>query len=366
MEFNMVTTSDEADAPRTLERNLRDTGQGLVIWSMFSILLILLYALAFWSAGFERMISIFTHGSLISVAFGSIGSLMGFLFGIPKTLQSASALNATSQSASQSGQINGGADDYHQSVNTNLEQISDWLTKILVGVGLTQLQNMPQKLMGLAAYFQSGLGGNAPLTLVIILNSMVLGFFAGYLLTRLFLAGAFVSADRFASADLARKEQFAQGLTEAGAYHKAISTLEAALAEIGPRTSIDVKRDIYEGLLYNYLYVEPPEGFQKAIQYGRTYNEQEPATPSTKIWAYLAAAYGQQYKWEQDHGKNKDVLDSARKNALDAIDRSLKLEPKMKSLLRSMWDPTDPTKERSQEDDLEVFYTDTDFQKLLA
>jgi hypothetical protein len=38
----------------------------------------------------------------------------------------------------------------------------------------------------------------------------------------------------------------------------------------------------------------------------------------------------------------------------------------MKLLLKSMWDPTDPTKERSQEDDLEVFYTDADFQKLLA
>src|SRR5205085_11890184 len=29
-----------------------------------------------------------------------------------------------------------------QSVNTNLEQISDWLTKILVGVGLTQFGSL--------------------------------------------------------------------------------------------------------------------------------------------------------------------------------------------------------------------------------
>jgi len=34
--------------------------------------------------------------------------------------------------------------------NTNLEQISDWLTKILVGVGLTQLREIPGQVQRLA------------------------------------------------------------------------------------------------------------------------------------------------------------------------------------------------------------------------
>jgi len=218
----------------------------------------------------------------------------------------------------------------------------------------------------MAAYFQSGLGGNVSVTLVIILNAMVFGFFAGYLLTRLFLAGAFGKADRD-EASLKSREQFAQGLTEAGAYRKAISTLETTLADVGPSTPKEVKKSIYESLLYNYLYVDPPIGFQKAIEYGRAYNEQEPGNPSAKIWAYLAAAYGQQYKSElEKHDKRQEVLDAARKNALDAIAKSLAIEPRMKQLLRALWNPNDPTKEPSQEDDLEVFFNDPEFQKLLG
>jgi tetratricopeptide (TPR) repeat protein len=181
----------------------------------------------------------------------------------------------------------------------------------------------------------------------------------------LFLAGAFYGADR-AAATLIVREQFAQGLTEAGAYSKAVATLETTIADVGPDTSKDVKKNIYEGLLYNNLYVDPPDGFQKAIEYGRTYIKEEPQTPSARIWAYLAAAYGQQFKWEEDHEKRQTVLDSARKNALDAVTNSLNLEPKTKALLSLLWNPNDPVKERSQEDDLEVFYPDPDFQKLLG
>ena len=170
-----------------------------------------------------------------------------------------------------------------------------------MGVGLTQLNQAPQKLEKLAAYFQTGLNNSASITLVIFLNSTVFGFFAGYLLTRLFLASAFWTAQQ--SENLRGAEQFARGLTEAGAYGKAISTLEETLGQITPDTPKDVKRRIYENLVYNYLYEPAPTGFQKAIEYGRAYIEQEPDTPSARIWAYLAAAYGQRYSWELNHEK---------------------------------------------------------------
>lgn len=360
-----MNASQQSETARTQEQNLHDTGQGLVTWASCSIFLIIIYALSFTSDGIACVLSIISHGTMVAVAFASVGSLVGFLFGIPRTLQTASGLPASNESAGKDAGKSGGGDEYHQSVNTNLEQISDWLTKILVGVGLTQLQHIPEKLENMAWYFKSGLGGNASIALVIILNAMVFGFFAGYLLTRLFLAGAFGKADRD-EASLKRREQFAQGLTEAGAYSKAISTLEATLADVGPSTPKEVKRNIIESLVYNYLYVDPPTGFQKAIEYGRTYNDQEPSNPSPRIWGYLAAAYGQQYKWELDHDKRKDVLDGAKKNALDAVSKALSLEPRMKTFLRPLWDPGDPTKESSQEDDLEVFFNEPEFQKLLG
>jgi hypothetical protein len=360
----MIDTHSAPEVERSPERNLRETLKGLVVWGAGSGLLVAVYACSFWSRGFLEVVSIFGHGALIAIAFSSVGSLIGFLFGIPRTLQSASFMppkvvpSSTSVLATPGGDPTG----YQQTVNTNLEQISDWLTKILVGVGLTQLQHIPEKLKGMASYFQYGMGSNAPVTLVILLNAMVYGFFAGYLLTRLFLAGAFYGADT----GLIGKEQFARGLTEAGAYNEAISTLEGLLAQVGPTTPPDVKMNIYAGLTYNYLYLPPPRGFQKAIQYGEAYNQQEPSNPSTRIWAYLAAAYGQQYKWEQDHDKRDAVLKSARSSALKAIQTALSLDQRIKPLLKALWDPNDPAKERSQEDDLEVFYDDLDFKKLLG
>src|SRR6202043_965823 len=51
------------------------------------------------------------------------GGIVGFLFGIPRTVQG----SAPSEKASQ------------YKTNTNLEQVSDWLTKIIVGIGLVQI-----------------------------------------------------------------------------------------------------------------------------------------------------------------------------------------------------------------------------------
>ena len=92
-----------------------------------------------------------------------MGVLTGFLFGIPKNLES-----------------------------SQLEQISDWITKIIVGVGLTQLSKIPHKLHVWAGVIstQAGGGGCSPsvsFILALILYFMTVGFLAGYLLTKLFL-----------------------------------------------------------------------------------------------------------------------------------------------------------------------------------
>jgi hypothetical protein len=59
-------------------------------------------------------------------------------------------------------------------------------------------------------------------------------------------------------------------------------------------------------------------------------------------------------------------MKAARQGALDAIRRALQLEPRMISLFRLVWDPNDPTKVSSEENDLEVFYTDEEFKQIFA
>jgi CheY-like chemotaxis protein len=114
------------------------------------------------------------------------GGLLGFLFGIPRSL----AGREGARDAADAGEY---------SPNTNLEQISDWLTKILVGVGLVQFTILAQHAGELVEFLGPAFGG-APLgetfagaTLVIFSIS---GFLAFYLVTRISLPGAFAHADR--------------------------------------------------------------------------------------------------------------------------------------------------------------------------
>ncbi|HEY0096399.1 MAG TPA: hypothetical protein VGB96_18870, partial [Archangium sp.] len=145
-------------------------------------------------------------GLLIAAAFLALGMLLGFLFGVPRSAQepTAAAPPAEGGAASASTASN------RIKVNTNLEQISDWLTKILVGVGLTQFGQIPTLLKNLAGFVAKGMGDapSDPLFAIgLILYFSICGFFTGYLLTRLFLAGAFMVADNMSEEALRQSQE---------------------------------------------------------------------------------------------------------------------------------------------------------------
>jgi tetratricopeptide (TPR) repeat protein len=134
---------------------------------------------------------------LWSFACFAIGALIGFLFGIPKVLQG--DFNARDANASTAVVKKSGAVEYNLRVNTNLEQISDWLTKIFVGLGLVQLQRVPEHLNRASEFIAFGLGsGTKFFAAALIVYFLILGFLGFYLLTRLYLAGALGRADRIA------------------------------------------------------------------------------------------------------------------------------------------------------------------------
>jgi hypothetical protein len=115
------------------------------------------------------------------------GGLLGFLFGIPRSLAGA-----------ESGERDAAKGPAYRP-NTNLEQISDWLTKILVGVGLVQFATLARHAGDLIEFLGPALGGGprgetfAAATLVVF---SVSGFLAFYLVTRIYLGRAFARADR--------------------------------------------------------------------------------------------------------------------------------------------------------------------------
>jgi hypothetical protein len=85
---------------------------------------------------------------------------------------------------------------------SNLEQVADWVTKLLLGGGLTQMQRIPPKIWQWAHVVALGIIGDDPkindrLILAqqsfaagLLVYGFILGFFSGYLITKLQLGKA--------------------------------------------------------------------------------------------------------------------------------------------------------------------------------
>lgn len=122
---------------------------------------------------------------LFAAASLATGGLFGFLFGVPRTLTS----EGTAPPAPAVPIIQ---------ANTNLEQISDWLTKILIGATLVQLGNVPGGAARLFNAMAPALGdepSSPGFAGGIVIYFAVVGFIGGWLITRLFLGRAMLSAD---------------------------------------------------------------------------------------------------------------------------------------------------------------------------
>lgn len=91
------------------------------------------------------------------------------------------------------------------SINTNLEQVSDWLTKIIVGVGLVEIRNIIGFLGASAAALGSALTTVEPslseksataLSAGMIIAYGAIGFLLGFFSVRLYISRAIYVADR--------------------------------------------------------------------------------------------------------------------------------------------------------------------------
>jgi tetratricopeptide (TPR) repeat protein len=92
--------------------------------TIIGCILIILYVFSA-NSFFKAVSALGLMGAVAGASF-VLGFSVGFLFGVPRTVE----LNDSDSNKNLQTRIQ---------ANTNLEQISDWLTKILVGVGLTQI-----------------------------------------------------------------------------------------------------------------------------------------------------------------------------------------------------------------------------------
>jgi tetratricopeptide (TPR) repeat protein len=362
-----------------------------------------------------------------------VGGLIGFLFAIPRA------------------STNGGAGGRPQALrayyqqNSNLEQISDWLTKILVGASLTQVSVIREAMRGAALAIVASTGtlvGEA-VAWALMIHFAAAGFFAGYLFTALFLGGAlsraqqgalqraqdvqavsdlavqvdpaaptprvkpqaeeaaerlrkvelstlhepeelaawaraqmtagqhgraaegYLAALRLRPDDLRLRREYAAALAAAFDYIGAIRELEEARRRMSDTTPSDVRGDILLDLMFNYLYREPPDNFNRVIDIGAEYIGDRRLLPDARVYVYLAAAYGQQYEWLSTQSADASVRDPIGQKAVEAAKRALEMDPTWKGALRVLFQGVDP-----EESDLAIFNRDGDpfrseFQRLL-
>ena len=249
--------------------------------------------------------SIALYASVIALASSAVGGLLGLLFGIPRALAGsptspapgvtpASGPEASQQSATKS---------HGYSANTNLEQVSDWLTKLLLGAGLTQLARLPGSLQHLGSFLAPELGGGNgnSFAVTLVVFNLLAGFFLAFLATRLRLGAAFREADELA-ADAAATST-AIGLlppapvgptmlqvneNTAPDEKKAALALSQRVQRIEQQTAVsafdpEAYRRVAQQLVSAALY-------QQAIQLLELGMEQHPDDPSLPL--YMGAIYG--------------------------------------------------------------------------
>ncbi len=116
---------------------------------------------------------------LLAAASYISGFFLGFLFGIPKRNNN-----------------NNNESDYL--LNNNLVDISDWLTKIIIGLGLIEIKRIPGYLESIGIYIQRTVDGENSLkifSVCCVVYFSIFGLYYGYNYTRLILSNQYKDAD---------------------------------------------------------------------------------------------------------------------------------------------------------------------------
>lgn len=116
-------------------------------------------------------------------------------------------------------------------MNTNLEQISDWLTKIIVGISLVQIGKLPSALGALRREFAPLLGASdasGGVGVVIAIAAAIAAFLLAYLYTRVTLESLF-SASRHDIEEYSKRASQEKSIAASQAAYK--DEIEKAMRE---------------------------------------------------------------------------------------------------------------------------------------
>jgi hypothetical protein len=201
-----MSGNEEADVPLTSkaeEKKPRRWFAGLSPMFMVQIVAVnagLLGTIIYTFGGKGGSWATLSASVMIAAAALVSGGLIGILFGVPRSI-AAGPQPAGNPPAGQAAPVGASI-----GANTNLEQISDWLTKIIVGVTLTQFGTIKRDAGQLFHSLAPAVGGGSGASGFagsIVIYFVVVGFLIGWLYARLRLNLAMSKAD--AAMDLTRR-----------------------------------------------------------------------------------------------------------------------------------------------------------------
>jgi len=178
----------------------------LALWRFGALAAIGVLASAGYSAQFDLLTFVKVMGFAVIVggAAALTAGVLGFVFGLPSTILP--------------GREVGAPDGPRYLPNNSLEQISDWITKIIVGIGLVQIGRVSGALASLARRLRPGFteanadqgaleaAGTFSIIALVIYAGLA-GFLAAFLWARLSLPGQFRLADVVDELDKRRLNQ---------------------------------------------------------------------------------------------------------------------------------------------------------------
>jgi hypothetical protein len=167
-----------ASIPRAIFGDEYYVGRGFLTATIFAWFIELLYGLS----AEQQVLSGLRTFCLLWFASGAAfmaGTIGGFLFGVPK-MASTPANFASTNPASTPPILKVS----RYTINTNLEDISDWFTKIILGLGLVHVNNVIQFIDSVGAAAGSAIGP-AQGAKVVAISAMIYGFVCGFLLVYL-------------------------------------------------------------------------------------------------------------------------------------------------------------------------------------
>jgi len=287
---------------------------------------------------------------LVTGAAAIVGALFGFLFGLPRSIDDIEPLDADAvkpgagaeasveQAAAPAKAAEASAFRRSARSNNNLLEISDWLTKVIVGAGLVGLKDIMHWVGEVAQSIGSGAGLQPDEGRVfgasLILFFFGWGFLFVYIQTRTIISLIFQATERSLAEVVDKSVREAVG----GSVKDAV-----AKASVGS--------------IMQLLYSAPKAAEQQA----RAFLSDPENASNALARLYLACALGQQHEKATDAAERQKFRDQA----YDALKKALTLDPALKPQARGFMYLDEPG-HLDGDDDLVSFREDKDFVDLVG